>query len=230
MIPLDRESVPSAIVHREGTLDGIDPDAVVAGPPTWFTVARELLQTILLALFLAFLLRLFFIDTYLIDGPSMQPSLSQGERLLVNKMVYYLRRPVPGEIVVFQEPGRQGRNLVKRVVAVEGQTLEIREGRVILDGVPMEEYYISNPGKDSLPPQRIPAGYVFVMGDNRANSWDSRYFGAVPVRDIRGMAFLIFWPPESFHRIALEKTRGGDARFAMASPARDSNLSQYVDR
>ncbi|MFO7942372.1 MAG: signal peptidase I [Bacillota bacterium] len=218
MIPLDRESVPSAIVHQEDVVDGIGPDALAAGPPTWFVVAKELLQTILLALLLAFLLRFFLIDTYLIDGPSMQPSLSQGERLLVNKMVYHLRRPAPGEIVVFREPGRQNRNLVKRVVAVEGQTLEIREGRVILDGVPLEEDYVSNPGKDSMPPQRIPAGYVFVMGDNRANSWDSRYFGAVSVRDIRGMAFLIFWPPESFHRIVLHSIGGEGPCLAASRP------------
>ncbi len=200
MIHLDREPVVGTISHEE---DPAGPDNIAVMPEgtAWGRVLREVAQTLVLAIFLAFVLRFFLIDTYLIDGPSMEPSLHQGERLLVNKITYHLRRPVPGEVVVFGEPGRDNRSLVKRVVAVEGQTLEIRQGRVILDGDVLEEEYIINPGNDSLPPQRIPAGSVFVLGDNRANSWDSRYFGSVPIRDIRGMAMLVFWPPDSFHRV-----------------------------
>ncbi len=198
MIPLDRETVSSE--YETEMLDAAEPSEVRRRSPAAI-VAREIVQTFVLAIFLAFVLRFFFIDTYLIDGPSMEPSLHEGERLLVSKISYRLRRPVPGEVVVFGEPGRDGRSLVKRIVAVEGQTLEIRRGRVVLNGEEVAEDYIANPGNDSLPPQRIPAGAVFVMGDNRSNSWDSRYFGTVSVREIRGNAFLVFWPPDSFHRL-----------------------------
>ena len=198
MIPLDRETVSSTCETE--MLDTVEPPNARRRSPA-VVVAREIIQTFVLAIFLAFVLRFFFIDTYLIDGPSMEPSLHEGERLLVSKISYRLRRPVPGEVVVFGEPGRENRSLVKRIVAVEGQTLEIRRGRVVLDGEEVAEDYIANPGNDSLPPQRIPAGAVFVMGDNRSNSWDSRYFGTVSIRDIRGNAFLIFWPPDSFHRL-----------------------------
>jgi len=208
LIPLDREYAPSVMTHEEET-PGIDATGSPGHTPThWVSVLREIVQTLLLALLLALVLRFFFVDTYMIDGPSMEPALHQGERLLVSKMTYRIRRPLPGEIVVFEEPGSDGRSLIKRVVAVEGQTLEIRQGRVILDGDELEESYIENPGRDSLPPQRIPAGAVFVLGDNRANSWDSRYFGMVPTRHIHGMAVLVFWPPDSFHRVAGQPAGG----------------------
>ncbi len=166
------------------------------------TVGREVAQTFLLALLLAFLLRFFLVDTYLIDGPSMEPALNEGERLLVNKIVYQFRPPANGDIVVFSEPGREGRNLVKRVVAVGGQTLEIQEGTLYVDGNELEEDYIIHRGQETLAPQTIAPDEVFVLGDNRINSWDSRYFGSIPQDSVQGRAAIVFWPPAQFHVVA----------------------------
>jgi len=160
---------------------------------------KEVGQTLLLALLLALLIRGFLVETYLVYGPSMEPSLHEGERLLVNKLVYRFREPSPGEIVVFNEPGDNGRNLVKRVVAVSGQKLEIRNGDVFVDGSLVRETYVISASNDSLPAHEVPEEMVFVMGDNRANSLDSRYFGPVPHDYVRGRAFIIFWPLSRFN-------------------------------
>lgn len=176
----------------EGEMTSRSPDTDVA------TVFREVAQTLLLALVLALLIRGFLIETYLVYGPSMEKSLFEGERLLVNKLVYRFRDPIPGEIVVFREPGNDARNLVKRVVAVAGQTLEVRSGDLFVDGQMIQENYVAYPSNDTLPTHHIPDDTVFVMGDNRPNSLDSRYFGPVPSANIRGRAFIIFWPPVRF--------------------------------
>ncbi len=159
---------------------------------------KEVGQTLLLALLLALLIRGFLVETYLVYGPSMEPSLHEGERLLVNKLVYRFRDPSPGEIVVFNEPGNNGRNLVKRVVAVSGQKMEIKDGDVFVDGDRMSEKYVISASNDSLSAHEVPDETVFVMGDNRGNSLDSRYFGPVPHEYVRGRAFIIFWPLSSF--------------------------------
>ncbi len=162
-------------------------------------IFKEVVQTLLLALLLALLIRGFLVETYLVYGPSMEPSLHEGERLLVNKLVYRFRAPAPGEIVVFSEPGSDGRNLVKRVVAVAGQELEIRNGDVFIDGSLVLEGYVLSPSSDTLPTHQVPEDSIFVMGDNRANSLDSRYFGPVARDQVRGRAFIIFWPLSRFN-------------------------------
>ncbi|MFO8059248.1 MAG: signal peptidase I, partial [Bacillota bacterium] len=109
------------------------------------------------------------------------------------------RDPAPGEIVVFREPGNDGRNLVKRVVAVHGQEVEVRNGDVFLDGMLVRESFVISPSSDTIPSYEVPEGTIFVMGDNRVNSLDSRYFGPVPVECIRGRAFIVFWPLSRFN-------------------------------
>ncbi len=160
---------------------------------------REVAQTLLLALLLALIIRGFLVETYLVYGPSMEPSLFEGERLLVNKLVYRFRDPAPGEVIVFREPGDDGRNLVKRVVAVDGQEFEIRNGDVFIEGRLVRESFVISPSNDTIPSHLVPKGTVFVMGDNRANSLDSRYFGPVPMESVRGRAFIIFWPLSRFN-------------------------------
>ncbi len=160
---------------------------------------REVAQTLILALLLALIIRGYLVETYLVYGPSMEPSLFEGERLLVNKLVYRFRDPAPGEVIVFREPGVDGRNLVKRVVAVDGQMIEVRNGDVFLDGNLVRESFVISPSSDTIPTHQVPDGTIFVMGDNRANSLDSRYFGPVDTESVRGRAFIIFWPLSRFN-------------------------------
>ncbi len=160
---------------------------------------REVAQTLILALLLALIIRGYLVETYLVYGPSMEPSLFEGERLLVNKLVYRFRDPSPGEVIVFREPGVDGRNLVKRVVAVDGQKIEVRNGDVFLDGSLVRESFVISASSDTIPTHQVPEGTIFVMGDNRANSLDSRYFGPVDTESVRGRAFIIFWPLSRFN-------------------------------
>jgi len=162
-------------------------------------VFADMVKTMLLALLLALLIRTFFVEVYLVFGPSMEPSLYEGERVLVNKLAYHVREPRTGEVVVFVEPGGRNRSLVKRVVGVSGQELEVRSGNVFVDGEIAREHYVISPSEDTMPPQTVDEGEIFVMGDNRSNSVDSRYFGPVSVDAIRGKAFLVFWPLSRFH-------------------------------
>ncbi len=124
----------------------------------------------------------------------MEPTLHDGERLLVSKFTYRLHPPRPGDIVVFRSPVNPGDDLIKRVIAVAGDRVEIARGQVIVNGLAREELYITPGDVKSFPPVIVPAGSIFVLGDNRPNSEDSRYFGPVSVRAVKGKAVLIWWP------------------------------------
>ncbi len=159
------------------------------------TALRETVETILVALLLALLLRGFVVDSIVVQGYSMEPSLHHGERLLVNKIVYRFRPPERGDVVVFRYPLDPSRDFIKRVVGRPGDRVEVMDGVVYINGQPVDEPYVNNLGGSNLGPQVIPPDTLFVMGDNRINSEDSRYFGPVPVKSIKGRAFFIFWPP-----------------------------------
>jgi signal peptidase I len=141
----------------------------------------------------------FVVETFIVVGPSMEPTLHDLERLFVNKLVYRLHAPRQGDIIVFGYPKDPERDFIKRVVGLPGQTIEIQDGRVYVDGEFMPEPYIAFPDHHtSNGPVEVPAGHVFVLGDNRRNSEDSRYFGCVPTKNIHGQAFLIYWPINRF--------------------------------
>ncbi len=155
---------------------------------------------LLAAVTLALLMRTFLIAAFYIPSESMEPVLEIGDRLLVSKLSYRIGDPDPGDIVVFRTPEAmrhpQTSELVKRVVAVGGQTIEAEGGQLIVDGVPVPEDYLpADTYTSSFTQQLIPAGYVFVMGDNRLSSQDSRFFGPIPENEIVGRAFARFWPP-----------------------------------
>ncbi len=159
-------------------------------------VLREAIETIVIALVLAFIIRSFVVETILVDGPSMEPSLRSGERLLINKFIYRFRLAQTGDVVVFRYPDDPRRDFIKRVVAHEGQIVEIRGGQVYVDGVPLKEDYLLDPGRSDYPKTKIAPEAIFVLGDNRNNSQDSRFnaVGQVPMKNVKGMAFLRFWP------------------------------------
>ena len=160
---------------------------------------RELVGVLTFALLLALLIRAFVMQVVVVDGPSMEPTLYSGQRLIINKLVYHFRSPSTGDIIVFGYPRDPSRDFVKRVIAAGGQTVEIRAGVVYVNDERVNETYITYPSHDNFPRIRIPAGTLFVLGDNRSNSDDSRSdVGMVPLGNVQGMAFLRFWPLPEF--------------------------------
>ena len=126
----------------------------------------------------------------------MRPTLESEERLVVNKFIYRFRVPEKGEVLVFQYPRDPSRDFIKRVIATPGDTIEIREGRVLVNDQLLTEDYILEKTRSEFPKMTVPEGRIFVMGDNRNNSEDSRFadVGFVPYDLIKGKAVLVFWP------------------------------------
>ncbi len=177
---------------------------------------REYGEAIVVAVVLALVIRAFVVQAFTIPSGSMMDTLLIGDYILVNKFLYGaelpytdthlpgLRDPARGDIVVFKYPQDESRDFIKRIVAVGGETVQVRDNRVFINGRPIEEPYV-RPG--SIPavssghcgylyacePTVVPPGAYFVMGDNRDNSQDSRYWGFVKREKIRGKAFLIYW-------------------------------------
>ncbi len=157
---------------------------------------KDWVVSILIAVVLAFFIRYFIVELYLVDGPSMRPTLQSAERLVVNKFIYRFRAPERGEILVFRYPKDPSRDFIKRVIAVPGDTIEIKDGRVFVNQQLMNEPYILSKTRGDYPLSTVPEGHIFVMGDNRNNSEDSRFadVGFVPYDLIKGKAMLVFWP------------------------------------
>jgi signal peptidase I len=159
----------------------------------------ELCLTILIAFVLVFgFVRPFVLEAFRIPSESMVPTLEVGDRVLANKFIYRFTEPERGDVVVFESVGEgDDQKLIKRVVGVAGDEVEVRNGTLLVNGEAREEPYLNRnlPFNDSYGPSEVPEGHVFVMGDNRANSADSRVFGPLPIENIEGEAFVRFWPP-----------------------------------
>lgn len=166
---------------------------------------RWLIETVLLVLLafaLAMGIKAFIVQPFVIPTGSMIPTIEIGDRVLAEKLTYrFSRGPQYGDIVVFDDPAGQHPQLIKRVIATAGQTVDVRDGKVWVDGKALDEPYIHGavnmPGTVALPVV-VPEGYVWLMGDNRPNSGDSRFFGPRPVSSVRGRAFWTYWPPSRF--------------------------------
>lgn len=162
---------------------------------------RDIVETVVFAFVVALLIRTFVFESFIVLGPSMQPELHDGERLFLNKAIYHLRAPRPGEVIVFQYPLNPSKDYIKRVIAVGGQRVAIRSGVIYINGQPVVENHPMVAQKSDYPETVIPPGTVFVLGDNRPNSEDSRSFGVVPLRNVKGKAFLLYWPPDQIKLI-----------------------------
>jgi signal peptidase I len=159
----------------------------------------EFLIILLVAFALVFgFVRPFVLEAFFIPSESMVPTLEVGDRVFVNKFVYRFSEPKRGDIIVFRSVEGEGEDLIKRVIGVPGDRIAIINGVLHVNGETQKETYLrdARPLDEGLNgPTRVPEGEVFMMGDNRANSRDSRFFGSVPIENIEGEAFVIFWPP-----------------------------------
>lgn len=181
-------------------------------PPPKKSAMREWLETIVIALLVALAIRAFVVQVYKVEGESMEPTLHTDERLLVNKFVYRIRGPQPGEIVVLQDPGRPQRELIKRVIAVAGEKVEVKKGVVYVNGKPLKEPYKNTvfTTYPDTPEVEVPADHIYVMGDNRGRSFDSRMIGPIHTKQVDGKAFFMFWPPARFGDGPLDQARTFD--------------------
>lgn len=164
---------------------------------------REHIEPLLWAVALALAIRTFIIAPYKIPSGSMRPTLLEGDRILVAKFPYRFREPTPGEIIVFRFPETPKRPFIKRLIAVGGDRVEIRNGQIHVNGTVLSAwkahpFFYYNQGQYGQEGEviEIPEGMYFVLGDNSASSHDSRFWGFVPRRNLIGKALCIFWPPQ----------------------------------
>ena len=137
----------------------------------------------------------FVAQGYKVYGSCMEPNLHTGDRLLGNKFVYRFERPTRGDIIVFRYPPSPGKIFVKRIIGLPGEIVEIRDEKVYVNDQPLDErLYLKTTTHGNLPPTKIPKGCVFVLGDNRDESNDSRFWGELPVDNIQAKAWLRYWP------------------------------------
>lgn len=178
------------------------------------SATREWVESIVVAFVLAMFIREFFFQAFRIPSGSMRNTLLEGDRLLVNKLYYgpkirFTQKRLPGfttpqrgDVIVFIYPQDSKRDFIKRLIALGGETVEIKDGDVYVNGKLVEDPRIKNifyyNYGNALPGEkiRVPAGYYFVLGDNSASSSDSRYWGFVPENNVVGKAALIYWPPQ----------------------------------
>lgn len=192
-------AIPAA---HGGVIVDLDDDDDVQGAPEGPSFARNLLEwggILVGALVVALVVTRFLVQAFFIPSASMFPTLMIDDRVLVNKLSYDLHDVNRGDLVVFERPPSEGesdvKDLIKRVVAVAGDTVESRDGSLVVNGQVLDEPYVA-PGAmtSGVQTQTIPPGMVFVMGDNREDSRDSRFFGPLSENLIIGRAFVKVWP------------------------------------
>ena len=163
---------------------------------------RENLESLVWAVALALAIRTFIMSPFKIPSGSMRPTLIEGDRILVNKFIYRFHEPQRGDVIVFRFPDDLKRPFIKRLAAVGGDLVEIRDGRVIVNGQVLDpqgvfslhRYYNQGPFGQEGHAVHVPAGEYYVLGDNSMSSHDSRFWGFVPRKLLLGRAICIFWP------------------------------------
>ena len=163
---------------------------------------REFAETVLFTLLVYLVVRTFLFENYRVVGHSMVPTLADRQFLIVSKLDYRLREPRRGDIVVFLDPRDGDRKLIKRIIGLPGEVVEIRDGQVFVGEEALDEPYIQNQAHYSEPATQLPEGHFYVLGDNRSNSSDSHNWGTLPEDRIVGRAWFSYWPPELWGPIA----------------------------
>ncbi|NCC24115.1 MAG: signal peptidase I [Deltaproteobacteria bacterium] len=187
--------------------------------PRWQTVLKDYAEALIIALVLAFIIRSFVVQAFKIPSGSMLQTLQIGDHLLVNKFLYGLKIPFTHimvaefkdpsfqDVVVFEFPEDPSKDFIKRIIGLPGDVIEIRDKAVIRNGELLDEPYIQHvdsrimPRRDEMPPLTVPEGKYFVMGDNRDESYDSRFWGFVDRNTIEGKALIIYWSWQGFDNI-----------------------------
>jgi signal peptidase I len=202
------------------------------------SVIREYFESIVIAVILALFVRTWVVQAFKIPTGSMENNLLIGDHLLVNKFVFGptplaigrallpVRNPRRGDIVVFKYPDEPDRDFIKRVIGLPGETVELRNKKIYINGKPLDEPYVhfltpppsefqevtSSDLRETYPPATVPQDAYFVMGDNRDNSQDSRYWGFLPRGNIKGKALLIYWSYESGREDYLDEGLGASVK------------------
>jgi signal peptidase I len=161
---------------------------------------RETIESIAGSVITILFIMIFLFQSYKVDGSSMEPTLAHNQRLLVDKITYRFRLPRTGEIIVFKYPRDPEKKFIKRVIAVEGQDISIYDGQVKVNGLVLEENYIKETTQGDFEWTIVPTDSIFVMGDNRNRSLDSRdtdNVGYVPLENVVGRAVVVYWPPRA---------------------------------
>jgi signal peptidase I len=168
------------------------------------SVGREIVEWVItlgLAVGLALSVHAWVGELITVEGPSMQPNLWAGEKVLIGKVEYYFAKPKRGDIVIVKFPDRT-ENIIKRVIATEGEKISVSGGYVYINGRKLDEPYILEPANRDSPEQTVPPGKIFVMGDNRNNSHDSRDVGPILITDVLGRAYDIVWPLDKWAKLS----------------------------
>jgi signal peptidase I len=156
----------------------------------------DLGSTLIPAIIIALVIHVFLAQATRVYGQSMEPNLHTNQRLVIEKLSYHFHGPRRGDVVVLHDPGGSPELLIKRVVGLPGERVTIADGRVYIDGKLLDEPYLTQPTQGSGRSWVVPPLHVFVMGDNRSASRDSRIFGPVALNRIVGHAIVRYWPPE----------------------------------
>ncbi len=201
------------------------PEESGTGWQTAWAVVREVGETILLTLVIFFLIQTV-IRNFRVVGTSMVDNLHDGQYLIIDKLTYTsflwerldIGGPQRGDVVVFEPPNRPGEDYVKRVIGLPGEKVEIKNGRVFINGTPLEEPFQPVPGSYTMPnPVVVPPNQVFVLGDNRNNSNDSHNWGTLPIKNIVGRAWVSYWPPQYWGTIPRD------------APSEQATLKYFLD-
>jgi signal peptidase I len=199
---------PGALSVNSNSSVGISPNTSSEQSPSLLSLRHEIrvwTRDLLIAIGLALVIIVFLYQPVKVEGTSMAPLLSDQERIFINKFVYRFEAIHRGDVVVFWYPLDRSKSFIKRVIALPGETVTIRQGVVTVNGTVVPEPYVPPQYEDvsDYGPQRVPADSYFVMGDHRISSNDSRVFGPVPSQFIYGRAVFAYWPVDHFGSLAM---------------------------
>jgi signal peptidase I len=199
---------PIAASVNSNSLPGISPGTSSEQPASLLSLRHEIrvwTRDLLIAIGLALVIIVFLYQPVKVEGTSMAPLLSDQERIFINKFVYRFESIHRGDVVVFWYPLDRSKSFIKRVIALPGETVTIRQGVVMVNGVVVPEPYVPPQYEDvsDYGPTPVPADSYFVMGDHRISSNDSRVFGPVPSQFIYGRAVFAYWPVDHFGSLAM---------------------------